>query len=74
LTSPLGPYADYLDALGLARLYCPARHSVESVEDCRTSHGYWGTTITTEAFGSMLAVTDPDGRECQMHTPPAADG
>ena len=112
-TSPLGPYGDFLEALGLGRRGKPNDYYVihagadgtgqvglhyvyshdlplvpgpaavhltfetdetlESVADRLASHGYADATITTETFGSLLTVTDPDGRECQVHTPPAAD-
>jgi hypothetical protein len=113
-TSPLGPYGDFLEVLGLLRRGKPNDYYVihagpdragqvglhyvysgdlplvpgpaavhltfetdealESVADRLASHGHSDATITTESFGSMLTVTDPDGRECQVHTPPAADG
>lgn len=112
-TSPLGPYGEFLQALGLVRRGKPNDYYVihagpdttgqvglhyvyahdlplvpgpaavhltfetdealEPVADRLTGHGYSDATITTESFGSMLAVTDPDGRQCQVHTPPAAD-
>ena len=31
--------------------------------------GYADATVVREDFGSMLGVTDPDGRECQVHEP-----
>jgi hypothetical protein len=34
--------------------------------------GYADATVSREEFGAMLTVTDPDGREVQVHETPAA--
>jgi hypothetical protein len=49
--------------------------TTESLDDVETrliTAGYVDAVVERQDFGAMLTVTDPDGRECQVHELPAS--
>ncbi len=76
-TGKVGLHQVYADELPIVpgpaavHLTFETTEPLDEVAERLQGHGF-DATVTREDFGSMLSVTDPDGRECQVHEPVAA--
>lgn len=55
---------------GAVHLTFETTEALASVRDRLIGAGYADAAITTDEFVSLVSVTDPDGRECQIHAAP----